>query len=108
MLRIPTGDGHMQNESTYKYLGPKLGSSYKQLYVKGRRIRAESLYRETLDPDGRTPEQVAEDYEVPIEAVRESIEYCKQNWDLILQEWEEEETILRAAGHLPPRANGRK
>jgi hypothetical protein len=47
--------------------------------VKGRNIWAEVLYRETIGPEPRTPEQVAEDFEVPLGAVLEALDYCKRN-----------------------------
>src|SRR5688572_14072480 len=64
----------MTEQSEYKYLSPKPRSNYRQLFVKGR-IRAETLYRETVGPEPLTPEQVAREYDIPVEAVIESIDY---------------------------------
>lgn len=64
----------------WKYLDRRPGSSYKQLAIKGRRIWAWTLYCETMnEKDPRTPEQLAEDFELPLEAVQEAIEYCQSN-----------------------------
>lgn len=57
----------------YKHLQPKPGSNYRQLFVNGR-IRAEVLYRETVGPEALTPEEVALEYGLPLEAVEESID----------------------------------
>jgi uncharacterized protein (DUF433 family) len=81
----------------YKHLAPKPGSNYRQLFVDGR-IRAEVLYRETLGVDALTPEQVAEDYGLPVEAVQEAIAYCRENRDLLDQERAEEDASIRARG----------
>jgi hypothetical protein len=70
----------------------------KQLYVKDRRIRAEVLYRETVGEEPRTPEEVARDFEVPLEAVLESIDYCVKNEDLLRQERDEDLAWIRAKG----------
>ncbi len=62
----------------YQYLKPKPGSNYQQLFVNGR-IRAEILYRETVGSEQLTPQQVADEYGLPLEAVVEAIDYCVQN-----------------------------
>jgi uncharacterized protein (DUF433 family) len=97
----------MANESQYKYLGPRYGSSYQQYFVKGRRIRAEVLYDDTLEPEARTPEEVAADYDVPVEAVYEAIRYCQENEDVLDRDREMELASIRAHGwdkppHAPP------
>jgi uncharacterized protein (DUF433 family) len=75
----------MNDYNRYKHLGPRPGSNYKQLFIKDRRIRAEVLYRQTIGPDPRTPNDVAADYNLPLEAVLEAIDYCTHN-ALVLQE----------------------
>jgi hypothetical protein len=86
-------------EPEYRYLAPRPGSNYRQYYLKDRRkIRAEILYRMTVGPEPRTPEQVATDYKVPVEAVREAIEYCVLNEGLLREERDRETADLRARG----------
>ena len=85
----------MEQNGTYKWLGPRPGSKYQQYFVKGHGVRAQTLYRATLEPDAMTPEAVATDRGVPLEAVYEAIEYCRKNADLLHREWEEEEEIIR-------------
>lgn len=58
----------------WNFLDRRPGSSYKQLCIKGRRIWAWTLYCEFVK-EGRTPEQLAADWNVPLEAVLEAIEY---------------------------------
>ena len=65
----------MPKRAEYKYLKPKPGSNYRQLFVDGR-IRAEILYRETVGPEPLLPEEVAGEYGLPVEAVVEAIDYC--------------------------------
>jgi hypothetical protein len=86
-------------EPEYRYLAPRPGSNYRQYYLKDRRkIRAEILYRMTVGPEPRSPEQVAIDYKVPVEAVREAIEYCVRNESLLREERDRESADLRARG----------
>lgn len=94
---------------TYKYLGPRYGSLYKQYFINGTRIRAGVVYGDIVGPDRVSPEELARDFHVPLEAVLECVEYCEKNPDVLRQDWEEEETIAarrRAASAdrhpLPP------
>lgn len=86
----------LDKSTVYKYLHPKPGSNYRQLFVG--RIRAEILYRETVGLDPLTPEQVADEYGVPVEAVREAIDYSIRNKELLDEERAEETARIRAAG----------
>lgn len=84
----------------YQHLEARPGSNYRQLWLKGRRIRAAVVYEEIHGPDPRTPEEFAEEYQVPLEAVLEALDYVTRNMPLIQQERERELARLRAGGHL--------
>ena len=86
----------------YKYLGRRTGSNYEQFFFKGRGLRAEVLYRQTIGIDPRTPQQVAEDFDVPLDAVLEAIHYCTHNEDLLRRERERDIENLRRRGLLTP------
>jgi hypothetical protein len=100
MLQWNSG-GHeekaMAEQVEYKHLRPKRGSSYRQLYVNGR-IRAEVIYRETVGLEPLTPEQVAAEYDIPIEAVHEAIAYCIRNKELLDAERAGEAASIKARG----------
>lgn len=86
----------MNANREYKHLRPKRGSRYRQLFVG--RIRAEVLYRETVGNEPLTPEQVASEYDVPMEAVLEAIDYCIKNKELLDAERAREDVAIRKAG----------
>ena len=73
------------NQSTaapWAYLEMRPRSFYRQLFVKGRNISARTLYGQYLDGEdgpGRTAEQLADDFDLPLAAVREAIAYCESN-----------------------------
>ena len=70
------------NQTQWKYLEAHPGSSYKQLFIKGTRLRAEIIAGEMEDgePDNPvTPEEIAADRNLPVEAVREAIAYCESD-----------------------------
>src|SRR5579871_3539586 len=84
----------------WTYLAPKPGSVYRQLFVKGRNISAFTLYCMSLDGDepGLTPEEIAVDYDLPVEAVLEAIAYGASNPPELRQDWEADEALAEAAG----------
>src|SRR2546421_9243799 len=86
----------MDSNVDYKYLKPKRGSRYRQLFFG--RIRAETLYRESVGREPLTPEEVAKEYDVPVEAVLEAIAYCTANEDLLDEERSREEAWIKATG----------
>src|SRR3954464_11816252 len=88
----------------YQHLEPRPGSNYRQLFLKGRRIRAAVVYEAIHGPDPYTPEEFARDYQVPLEAVHEALDYAARELPLIEQERDREATDVRARGlDRPPR-----
>lgn len=86
----------MESSTDYKYLKPKRGSRYQQLFYG--RIRAEVLYRETVGTEPLTPGEVAQEYNVPLDAVLEAIDYCTKNKELLDAERAREEASIKASG----------
>jgi hypothetical protein len=89
-------------ETHYQHLEPRPGSNYKTLWLKGRRIRAAVVYEAIHGPDPRSPEEFALDYQIPLPAVLEALEYVAQNLPLIEQERDREAARLRARGLIGP------
>jgi hypothetical protein len=99
MERLYVEGQDMAGQVEYKYLKPKPGSNYRQLFVQGR-IRAEILYRETVGSEPLSPEEVADEYGIPVAAVLEAIDYCLRSdvQQLLDAERDRETTRLKAAG----------
>ncbi len=91
----------------YIHLAPREGSGYQQYFVKGRNLRAETLYRATVGPEPMTPDEVAWDYDLPVETVREAIHYCLRHAALLQREREEDwnESRSRTPVATPPFAS---
>jgi uncharacterized protein (DUF433 family) len=103
MLLYPEGGAMTAKvETQYQHLEPRPGSNYRQLFLKGRRIRAAVVYEAIHGPDPFSPEQFAREYQVPLEAVREALDYVAKNRLLIEQERDREAARLRARGLLGP------
>jgi uncharacterized protein (DUF433 family) len=85
----------------YEHLAPNPKSNYRQLFIKGRRIRAWVLYCDHVAQE-RTAEEIAEDYDLPVEAVKEAIAYCASNPPEVRGDLIREEEYMRARGIFDP------
>jgi uncharacterized protein (DUF433 family) len=89
--------------TTWKYLAPNPQSSYKQLFVKGTRIRARVLYGLFMSADEPlSAEEIAAEFGLPLEAVQEAIAYCRSNPPEIAQDFEREQKLMDASGMNDP------
>ncbi len=92
----------------WKYLAPNPKSAYKQLFVKGTRIRAEVLYGMLVDgdpPEYASAEEVAADMDLPVEAVREAIAYCEADPPEVREDHAGEEARMKATGMMDENGN---
>jgi uncharacterized protein (DUF433 family) len=97
-----------ESRKDWVWLAPNPKSSYKQLFLKGTRIRAEAIYALTVDgSEPMTPEQVAEDMGLPQEAVREAIAYCESDPAEIREDRRREEARMEATGMNDPNYAGK-
>src|SRR5215217_4492798 len=93
------GGGMTTKTSTqYQHLEPRPGSNDRQLFLKGRRIRAAVVDEAVHGPDPCTPEEFARDDQVPLEAVHEALDDMARNRPLIAQERDREAADIRARG----------
>ena len=86
----------------YKYLMPRRGSSYKQLFVMGR-IFPWTLHGQYVhEEEPLTMEQIAADWEIPLEAVQEAIAYYESDPPEMLEDFRREEALMEACGMNDP------
>jgi len=83
--------------ATYTHLAPNPRSSYKQLFIKGTRIRARVIYGWYACEEPMTPEEIAVDYNLPVETVRECIAYCESNPPELQEDYAREEALAQTA-----------
>ncbi|MGL5876076.1 MAG: hypothetical protein ACRC2R_27590 [Xenococcaceae cyanobacterium] len=95
------------SKTQWQYLESRPHPWRKQLYIKGRKLRAFTVWMDMLVNE-LTPHDVAENKELPIAAVEEAILYCETNQALLEKEAEEEKNILEAKGiSVEPKAINR-
>jgi uncharacterized protein (DUF433 family) len=94
----------MSTSREWKHLAPNPKSLYKQLFVKGTRIKARDLYgwlarTEADKAEGAmTAEELAADFNLLLEAVLEAIAYCESNPPEIASDFAAEEALAKATG----------
>ena len=88
--------------ATYVHLAPNPKSAYKLLFVKGTRIRARVLYGWYACEEPIAEEEIAREFNLPVEAVREAIAYCESNPPELLEDYAREEALSEAAGMNEP------
>lgn len=69
----------------------------KQLAVKGRRLLAVTVWQDMI-ANAMTAEQAADNWELPLAAIQEVIQYCETHQDLIRLEADEEQHRLSEQG----------
>ena len=92
----------MSTSTRYRYLELNPRSSYRQLFIKGRRLTARDLYGQHVNEEPRSVAQLAADYDLPIEAVEEAIAYCRTNPPEIELDFRYDEAIAAASGMNDP------
>ena len=96
-----------ETKRQWNHLAPRIPpSKYNQLFISGTRIRAEVIYGMTVDGNDpacwMTAEQIAEDMNLPIEAVREAIAYCQADPPEVREDHRREELLMEATGMNDP------
>ena len=69
----------------------------RQLYVKGRNLRAFTVWME-MQVNRMGPQEAAENWDLPLAAVTEIVRYCENRQDLLRMEADEERRRLLEEG----------
>ena len=83
----------------WKYLESRPKSWRKQLYLKGKKLRANTVWSDML-VNGDSIEETADNWDLPKEAIEEVIRYCETHSELLRAEAESERLYLEKRGVL--------
>jgi uncharacterized protein (DUF433 family) len=86
----------------WQYLEPNPKSAYRQLFLKGTRVRADVVYQLSLGREPMTPEEIAADYNWPLGAVKEAIAYCAAHPPEVAEDRRRDELARQVAGMNDP------
>ena len=82
------------SKTQWQYLEPRPHLWRKQLYIKGKRIKASVIYSDMI-VNNDTPSEASENWGLPLAAIEEVIDYCQSHQELLEQEAaEERRTVL--------------
>ncbi|MEB3179279.1 MAG: hypothetical protein VKL59_09645 [Nostocaceae cyanobacterium] len=84
-------------QSAWQYLVSRPHPWRRQLYVKGRRLLASTVWQD-MQLNNLYPEETAENFALPVAVVNEIIRYCEVNREFIKMEAEEELYRLQQRG----------
>jgi uncharacterized protein (DUF433 family) len=87
----PTANGE------WNYLVARPHPWRRQLFVKGRRLRAFTVWMD-MQANGMTPEEAADNWDLPLAAIQEIRRYCEEQRALLEMEAEEERRRLLEEG----------
>src|SRR5438552_1750251 len=93
----------MNPTTTWNHLAANPKSLYTQLFIKGTRLRARTLYGMYMSAEEpMTAEEIARECDLPLAAVLEAIAYCQSDPPEIKADFEREERIMEATGMNDP------
>jgi len=81
----------------WQYLVERQHPWRRQLYIKGQKLRAFSVWQDMLVND-MTPEEAADNWDLPLAAIHEVIRYCESHQELLKMEADEERYRLEEQG----------
>ena len=84
-------------KTQWQYLEKRPHSWRQQLYIKGRKLTAFTVWSDMIVNE-MTPEEVADSKELPLAAVLEAIEYCETHEKLLQEEADAERRYLEVRG----------
>ena len=90
----------MTNQPTqtqWQYLESRPDSWRKQLYIKGRRLKASVIYSDMIVNE-MTEADAVYNWDLPLKAIQEVIEYCQTHQELLIQEAQQGRKLLEEAG----------
>jgi uncharacterized protein (DUF433 family) len=91
----------------YEHLEARPHPWRRQLYLRGRNMTVGQLVA-TMNANKLSPEEAAEDMDLPLAQVQEALAYYEAHRDLVNSELREEKRYLQAKGYLvePPPVSG--
>lgn len=96
----------MKDKSKYRYLEVRSDKGARVMCVRSAGIRASTIWHDRYI-SRMTPEQIAKDRDIKVEAVYEALEYCQKNWEVICREKDRERKRLEQKGFFEGRPSDR-
>lgn len=85
------------DEPTYQHLESRPDKHSRELFLRGRGIRASTIWHDRFVSQC-APARIAADRELPLAAVYEALDYCQRQWETICAEKQQEQQWLEQKG----------
>lgn len=81
----------------YKYLVQRADKRTQELFIRGTGVRASTIWHDRYI-SRMTPQRIACNRNLPMEAILEALAYCQDHWETICAEKDEERVWLEQQG----------
>lgn len=81
----------------WQYLVARPHPWRRQLYIKGRKLLASTIWRDMI-ANQMSPKEAADNWNLPLAAIHEAVSYCESHAELLKLEAEEERYRLEEQG----------
>ena len=96
----------MKVKAKYLYLETRSDKRTGEMCLRGAGVRASTIWHDRYI-SRMTPNQIAKDRDMKLEAVYEALQYCQENWEIICQEKDREREMLERRGFFEGRPSDR-
>lgn len=90
-------EGENTDSKAYQYLDQRPDKKSRELFVRGTGVPASTIWHDRFI-SRFSPDQIARDRDLPLEAVYEALDYCQGNWESICREKDLERQRLEQKG----------
>jgi uncharacterized protein (DUF433 family) len=84
----------MNVQTQYHYLVERPDKGTPELFIRGTGVRASTIWHDRYISQMH-PRAIAQDRDLPVEAVYEALAYCQEHWDVICHAKAQERTWLQ-------------
>jgi len=87
----------MVTNTIYRFLENQSGKGTQELFVRNTGVRASTIWHDRY-VSRQSPDQIALDRDISLDAVFEALSFCQENWELICDEKDAEKRRLDSLG----------
>src|SRR5262245_54988847 len=97
----------MGTPTTYSYLEPRPDKQTRELFIRGTGVRTSTIWHDRY-VSRMTPQQIAQNRDLPVVSVLEALAYCQDHWEVICAEKDAERAWLDAQGFFAEDSSARR
>lgn len=95
----------MVTKTIYRFLEHRSDKATEELFVRGTGIRASTIWHDRY-VSRQSPDQIATDRDLRLDAVLEALSFCQENWEVVCDERDAERRHLDSLGFFDNDSTG--